>query len=266
MLKLTGIFLALSMAVAVVSAHDFLARGKAAPTIVEWVLGSPYESERADTDILPAAHAEQPRQISVAPFVMPPKAHFVDVVGRPLFAETRRPPKPLAPKPKKVAKAPPPPPPPPVKRGQFSLAGVIMEGDRTYALVRKKGNNELLRVTEGQLVDKWRIDEINPTELVLSQRNIRETVRLHVAEEEPETKTVRHRPGHRLRNALKDRRRKNGRQVVKKNSPTSFVRALRTGNKTKTVNAVKKFGLTAVVGNRRATNANQPRKSTAVKK
>ncbi len=259
-----AIFFTISLGAAGASVHDSFLRSPDSPSFIKRALelGTEQNSSNlsADTDIAPAARAEQPKSANVKPFRMPPISHYAVIVGRPLFSETRRPPKPPAPKPKKVAKAAPvpapPPPLPPVRRGQFSLVGVVMDGSETYALVRHASKNELLRVTVGQVVDKWRIAEIKPSAVVVTQRDVKDLVLLHAKEETTQTAAIPNRkviPNRRTQHLKNGLRRRNIQSKARgaRSNPTSFVRSLRNGKKTKRVNAVKHFGLSAAVGKRR---------------
>ena len=111
------------------------------------------------------------------PMTMPDVVSFAAIVERPLFAETRRPPKR---RPVTVAKAEAPPPPPPqqIPTGQFKLGGVTVAEQQTYALVKHVEGDEFIRVVKGQVVEKWKVEEITPEKVVISQRSVRDVIYL----------------------------------------------------------------------------------------
>lgn len=85
---------------------------------------------------------------------------------RPLFAPSRRappPPPPPAPVVARVEEAPPPAPPP-----SLVLLGIITEGKTARAMVRTDASNKVVRARLGDDIGGWKVTQIEPRRLVLS--------------------------------------------------------------------------------------------------
>lgn len=96
-----------------------------------------------------------------------PIEQFQDVVQRPLFASTRRPPpppSPVEPEPIVVAE------PEPVEEREYTLVGVMVTPDATTALLRNDLGS-ISRVRVGEKVDDWQLEEVNDDNVVLRQGN-----------------------------------------------------------------------------------------------
>ncbi len=94
------------------------------------------------------------------PFRMPPQQTFSELVERPPFSQSRRPPEVKTVSETRQARV--------RKELKFSLIGVILQPDKQYALVRQSGKKEILRLARGQKIDGWQVDSILPDRLVLS--------------------------------------------------------------------------------------------------
>ena len=79
---------------------------------------------------------------------------------RPLFSSDRRPP---APPPPPVERAPEPPPAPP----DVALLGIVVDGERTRAIVRA-GTEKIERVQIGDDISGWKVSQIEGRRLLLS--------------------------------------------------------------------------------------------------
>ena len=84
---------------------------------------------------------------------------FADIVARPLFSTTRRPP---APKPRPipkpvVIKKPPPPREPPLRA---QLVGIVKGNGRRIALLRETGSNKTQKLSTGDTIQSWEIEAI----------------------------------------------------------------------------------------------------------
>jgi hypothetical protein len=95
------------------------------------------------------------------------KATLKDWVERPLFAPSRqRPPaaavaeRPLT---RKVAIKRPPP--------TYDLLGIVRDGDRAIALLRKKGEGTSFRVEVGDMIGGWRVARMEPASVVLERED-----------------------------------------------------------------------------------------------
>ena len=101
-----------------------------------------------------------------------------DTVQRPLFEKKRRPVEPpparvsavAAPAPAVVRRADP---------NALTLLGVLLsEGQGTIALVRRNQTGQSMRLQEGDTVDGWTVDHIEPEGVVLRQGDARITLQL----------------------------------------------------------------------------------------
>jgi general secretion pathway protein N len=96
------------------------------------------------------------------------KESLRDMTERPLFAATRRPP----PKPAPVEAAPvfePPPAPPPTP--DYTLLGIVRDGDRAIALLRSRSEGRNLRVETGDVIGGWEIAAVNTVSVKLKGRD-----------------------------------------------------------------------------------------------
>lgn len=101
-------------------------------------------------------------------FRMPPKNAFNQLVTRPPFSPTRRPPR-AEPAAKPVVQKPPPPPPvKTVAEPQVTLVGILIKDEKSFAMVRKPGATDLLRLAKGATLDGWLVEGVLPDRLLLS--------------------------------------------------------------------------------------------------
>ncbi len=121
-----------------------------------------------------------PERVAALPdkpvFAMPPLESFSEIAARPLFSESRRPPSPadepeLEPEPGQAAA-------PVVRRGLFVLVGVVITARTRLAIVRQRNAREAVRLVEGQQIEGWTVDSIQPNLVRLRQGAAVEEVRL----------------------------------------------------------------------------------------
>lgn len=94
------------------------------------------------------------------------KAKLKDWVERPLFAASRKRPatqkvveRPVVRvKPKRAAPS-------------YDLLGVVLDGDRAIALLRKKGDGRSFRVEVGDMIGGWRVSKLEPASVVLERED-----------------------------------------------------------------------------------------------
>jgi hypothetical protein len=103
---------------------------------------------------------------------------FDEVVARPLFTASRRPPPPR-PSSEMVVGPPEPAPKPEIP----DLIGVIISADRRMALLRPRATTEALLAMEGQTVAGWQVRAIKPTQVVLGWGNDSEVLKISDAGE-----------------------------------------------------------------------------------
>ena len=108
---------------------------------------------------------------------------YAVIAARPVFSMTRRPPEPrpvvVQPAPAPVPVAPAALREPPVKTGQFKLVGVVIMNGEKRALVRNGREEELLRVAEGDEIDGWAVERIEPDTIRLMKRGVVDVVLLY---------------------------------------------------------------------------------------
>jgi hypothetical protein len=92
-------------------------------------------------------------------FAMPPVGSLAEVLARPLFSESRRPPLPA---PANDAGTSP-----------FSIVGIIISARESHALVAHGQPAQTDRVTEGQEIDGWSVDKILPDRVVFGHAGAR---------------------------------------------------------------------------------------------
>jgi len=95
------------------------------------------------------------------------KAQLKDWVARPLFAPTRkRPPAVAAAAPQAKQHIKPKLPPP-----SYDLLGILRDGARSIALLRKKGEGTSFRVEVGDMIGGWRVARMEPASVVLERED-----------------------------------------------------------------------------------------------
>jgi len=122
------------------------------------------------------------------PSVSPaPLQSFSEIVARPLFTPTRRPPVPRKiPTPEPAPPAPEPAAPPP-QTGQFTLVGTIIGEDVKTAVLRSRNGDQLLRVGERESIAGWHVESIEWNRVVIRQAQVSEALRLHDSGREANT-------------------------------------------------------------------------------
>jgi len=104
-----------------------------------------------------AAAPEPDKRPAESPsFAMPPLRNFAGVLSRPLFSETRRPPR----RPTGPADA---------RDASFTLVGTILSMRDRHALVEHGQPPHIERVSEGQEVDGWIVEQILPDRVVFAR-------------------------------------------------------------------------------------------------
>jgi hypothetical protein len=103
-----------------------------------------------------AAPAADKRPAESPSFAMPPLRNFAGVLSRPLFSETRRPPRqPTGPADTRDA--------------SFILVGTILSTQERHALVEHGQPPHIDRVSEGQEIDGWTVERILPDRIVFGR-------------------------------------------------------------------------------------------------
>ena len=126
-----------------------------------------------------SARAEKPvESLSDTPLQNPAISTFAEIVERPLFTQSRRPP---PKKDTKVATA-------AQKPETFELIGVIISPAGRMALLRTLATSEIVRAVEGQTVGGWEVRAIKPTQVVLQQGDDSEVLKINDATAPPAAK------------------------------------------------------------------------------
>lgn len=108
----------------------------------------------------------------------PDISDFSEIVERPLFAQSRRPPEPDAAPSVQTSRV-----------EAFDLVGVISSPAGSVALLRKKQSEDVLRGLEGEEVGGWKIREIKPTEILLERGDFSELLTINDTERKPAPRT-----------------------------------------------------------------------------
>jgi type II secretory pathway component PulC len=116
--------------------------------------------------------------LSDTPLQSPAISTFAEIVERPLFTQSRRPP---PKKDTKVATA-------AQKPETFELIGVIISPAGRMALLRTLATSEIVRAVEGQTVGGWEVRAIKPTQVVLQQGDDSEVLKINDATMTPAAK------------------------------------------------------------------------------
>ena len=126
-------------------------------------------------------------------FRMPPKNAFAQLATRPPFSASRRPPRAKPPPKPVVQQKAPAPPPKAVAEPQVTLVGIVISAEKSIAMVRKPGAEELLRLSKGADLDGWRVEGVLPDRLLLSHGE--KVLELELTEAAQENGTVRNARG-----------------------------------------------------------------------
>lgn len=141
--------------------------------MVYWQIANPpaFPSDVAAAD-QPAA--SEPTRARQAEFSLPPLAEYSEIVARPLFSPTRRPPVETEADTDDAS--------PPLSG--LVLAGVVISTEGRLALLRRSRTAEVVRVLLGQEIDGWRVEAIESDRVTLRQGDTVEVVTLRDKAEE----------------------------------------------------------------------------------
>lgn len=114
----------------------------------------------------------KPSSALPAEFTFPPLAAFSEIVARPLFSPSRRPPKEIEDSDSDTIAALPPQP------SRFILAGVVISAEGRMVLLRRMDSTDLIRALMGQEVDGWYVELIESDRVTLRRGNTVEIVTL----------------------------------------------------------------------------------------
>lgn len=129
-----------------------------------WLAYAAYETPPAELPVQVAAGAAAQDAAAAPrfqPFRMPPPQRFAELVERPPFIRSRRPPEVTA-QPEVRREA-------PRRDLRLTLIGVILQPKQQYALVQRPGRSEAQRLARGEKIDGWQVEGILPDRVVLSQ-------------------------------------------------------------------------------------------------
>lgn len=149
--------------------------GQGAWVLQQWMgfrSGGPQPPQQAAAGKAAASSVRAPN-----PPPMAPLAGYGEIVERPLFAQTRRPPPEPEPQ-QRVAKRP---------TGNLKLEGTALAPGGQVAVLRNTRTSRLHRVLIGQRVDGWQLDQVGPGHVALSQG----VQKLKLALERPDGTSVR---------------------------------------------------------------------------
>lgn len=101
-------------------------------------------------------------------FALPPIETFSETTERPLFLPDRRPPA-IDETQEEVGD---------VESGLFTLLGIIVSPTQRIALVKVRGSQEVLQLSEGQQANGWTVLQINPGDVIFESNDKTETIEL----------------------------------------------------------------------------------------
>ncbi len=131
-----------------------------------------------------APQTNEPSRLSTSTPVGPavegvPLSAFGEVLARPLFSESRRPPV--------STSAITPDASPDESNAALQLLGIILTPDKRLALIQSKDATDVVRVFEGQSVSGWQVHLIKATQVVLKRGNEDEVLKLDDATKKENT-------------------------------------------------------------------------------
>jgi hypothetical protein len=103
-----------------------------------------------------------------APLDLPPIDALSETVERPLFRPDRRPPSEEEAQ-EDIENA---------ESGLFSLVGIIVSPTQRIALVKVRGSQTVLQLSEGQQANGWTVLQIRPEEVIFESNDKTETIEL----------------------------------------------------------------------------------------
>jgi len=108
--------------------------------------------------------------------LLEPMDAYAEIVERPLFIDTRRPPEPA---PEVAAAAPPPPPPRPLRA---TLTSIVITPERHLALVVDHASKRSVRLAEGADFAGWQVERIENEQVIFRQGEQTQVLQLRVYE------------------------------------------------------------------------------------
>jgi len=99
---------------------------------------------------------------------LPPIESFSETIERPLFLPDRRPPA-IEEKQEEAEN---------VESGLFTLVGIIVSPAQRIALVKVRGSETVLQLSEGQQANGWTVLQIRPEEVIFESNDKTETIEL----------------------------------------------------------------------------------------
>lgn len=140
-------------------------------SIVYWQTEHPtsFPTSIAGTDGPPET---EPTRALQAEFTFPPLAAFSEIVARPLFSPSRRPPEDIEDSDTDTDVT------PPTKQSNLILAGVVISAEERMVLLRRMNSTDLIRALMGQEVDGWYVELIESDRVTLRRGGTVEIVTL----------------------------------------------------------------------------------------
>ncbi len=94
---------------------------------------------------------------------MPPREQFSQLIARPPFSATRRPPQPR----RTVVEAKP----RPIAKPRILLVGTFVNSASGVAVVQKAGVEKQIRLSVGETIDGWKLEQILPDRILLKSKD-----------------------------------------------------------------------------------------------
>jgi hypothetical protein len=136
-----------------------------------------FDWTRADGDAGTRPESVSPAAVaSVNPLMIPPIVTYSDIVERPLFSDTRRPPQTTIDKNTAPASQ---------LGSAWKLTGIVVAADSSSVLVSGIRDSRTERLQAGMMLDGWRLESITRDQAVFSSGGRTAVLRLHEEKEEP---------------------------------------------------------------------------------
>lgn len=144
---------------------------------------------RADGYVVATAPGPASPPLPGAAISFPPLRQYAEVVERPLFEVSRRPPPPEAKATSVAAK----------ELRQLILTGVVITPDKNLAIFRDKNPSDIMRLEQGMAVDEWSLDEIRADGVTFRKGAATHELLLHEEKDDLRAANIRPRRGMRRR-------------------------------------------------------------------
>ena len=133
------------------------------------------DSSTADSETAQELSASEDTAIAMAdPLQIPPVVAYREIVERPLFSDTRRPPDKAAPAAAAAANE--------QLNAKWKLTGIVVVGENSFVRVAGIRDQETVRLQMGMPLDGWKLEQIKTDHVVFSSAGRSAILKLHEEE------------------------------------------------------------------------------------